>query len=120
MMLAYNDGNIVARIKESILSHDGMRDQFSCLSGSDNDGNNQLILSYIIERYANMWGTYFVGHLKGISGNQTQKVADSQVTKTKIAHAVIYAKKVESDNDTFISDHTPECRALWETSTDNF
>ena len=37
MMLAYNDGNIVAKIKESILSHDGMRDQFSSLAGSDND-----------------------------------------------------------------------------------
>jgi len=26
MMLAYNDGNIVAKIKESILSHNGMMD----------------------------------------------------------------------------------------------
>jgi hypothetical protein len=50
MMLAYNDGNIVAKIKESILSHDGMRDRFSSLAGSDNDVNNQLILLYIIER----------------------------------------------------------------------
>ncbi len=43
-MLAYNDGNIVAKIKESILSHDGMRDRFSSLAGSDNDVDNQLIL----------------------------------------------------------------------------
>ena len=88
MMLAYNDGNIVAKIKESILSHDGMRDQFSSLAGSDNDVDNQLILSYIIERYANMRGTYFVRHLKGNSGNQIQKLADSQATRTKVAHAV--------------------------------
>jgi hypothetical protein len=71
MMLAYNDGNIVAKIKESILSHDGMRDQFfSSLAGCDNDVDNQLILSYIIEMYANMRGTYFVRHLKGNSSNQ--------------------------------------------------
>ena len=33
MMLAYNDGDIVARIKTSILSHNEMIDRFSCLSG---------------------------------------------------------------------------------------
>ena len=27
--------------------------------------------------------------------------------------------KVEQDEDTFISDDTPECRELWETATDN-
>ncbi len=120
MMLAYNDGDIITRIKESILSHDGMRDRFSRLSVSDNEVDNQLILSYIIERYANMRGTYFVRHLKGNSGNQIQKLAGSQATRTKVAHAVVYAKLEESDNeDTFISDDTPECQALWETATDN-
>jgi hypothetical protein len=33
MMLAYNDGDIVARIETSILSHNEMIDRFSCLSG---------------------------------------------------------------------------------------
>ena len=47
MMLAYNDGNIVAKIKESILSRDGMRDRFSSLAGSDNDVDNQ-ILKYVM------------------------------------------------------------------------
>jgi hypothetical protein len=120
MMLAYNDGNIVAKIKESIISCNGMRDQFSSLAGSDNNVDNQLILSYIIERYANMRGTYFVRHLKGNSGNQIQKLADSQATRTKVAHAVVYAKKVESHDDiAFISNDTPEHQALWETATDN-
>ncbi len=59
MMLAYNDGDIVTRIKKSILLHDGMRVRFSRLLGSENEVDNQLILSYIIERYANMRGTYF-------------------------------------------------------------
>jgi hypothetical protein len=67
-----------------------------------------------------MRGTYFVTHLKGNSGNQIQKLADSQATRTIVAHAVVYAKKEESDNeDTSISKDTPECRALLETATDN-
>jgi hypothetical protein len=31
----------------------------------------------------------------------------------------VYAKKVESDDDAFVSDNTPECRALWDTAIDN-
>ena len=51
--------------------------------------------------------------------NHVQELADS-VTRTKVTHAVVYAKKEESDNeDTFISEDTPECRALWETATEN-
>ena len=120
MMMAYNDGDITSKIKFGILSHDELRDGFSCVSGSDNEDDNCLLLAYIMERYANMRGTYFVKHLKGNSGNQIQKLADSQATRTKVAHSVIYAKKEQSDNvDTFISDDTPECRALWETATDN-
>ena len=66
-----------------------------------------------------MRGTYFVRHLKGNSGNIIQKLADSQATRMKVAHAVVYASKVEPDNDTFVSDDTPECKVLWETATDN-
>ena len=69
MMLAYSDGDIVTRIKTSILSHNEMREKISFLSGSDNNAENQLLLTYIVERYANMRGTYFGRHLKGNSGN---------------------------------------------------
>jgi hypothetical protein len=62
-----------------------------------------------------MQGRYFVKHLKGNSGNQLQKLADCQATRTKVAHAAMYAKKVESDNNIIITDDTPECQALWET-----
>jgi hypothetical protein len=93
MMLAYSDGDIVTRIKMSILSHNEIRESISFLLGSDNKAENQLLLTYIVERYANMRGTYFVRHLKGNSGNQIQKLADSQAIRTKVAHAVVYAKK---------------------------
>jgi hypothetical protein len=73
MMLACNDGDIVAKIKLGILSHNDMRNRFSCLSGSDNEFDNRQLLVYIMERYANMRGTYFAKHLKGNSGDQIQK-----------------------------------------------
>jgi hypothetical protein len=76
-------------------------------------------LSIDTTRYANMRGTYFVRHIKGNSVNQIQKLADNQVTRTKVAHAVVYAKKVELDDNAFASDDTSECRALWDTATDN-
>jgi hypothetical protein len=46
MMLAYNDGDIVTSIKTSIHVHKGTLDQFSCLSGSNNDNDNKLLLAY--------------------------------------------------------------------------
>ena len=73
---------------------------------------NKLLLAYIVERDTNMRGTYFVRHLKGNSGNQVQKLADCQVTRTKVAHAVAYAKK-----DTTVEDS--ECQALWENAAEN-
>ncbi len=62
-----------------------------------------------------MWGRSFVKHLKGNSGNQVQKLADCQTTRTKVAHVAMYAKKIEPDDDSSITNDTPECQALWET-----
>jgi len=70
MMMTYNDGDIISKIKFGILSNNDSRDRISCLSGSDNEDDNCLLLAYIMERYVNMWGTYFVNHLKGNSGDQ--------------------------------------------------
>ena len=71
MMLAYNHGDIVAKIKSSIVAHGDTMDIFFCLTESKEDVNdNKLLLAYIVERYTNMRGTYFVRHLKGNSGNQ--------------------------------------------------
>ena len=51
-------------------------------------------------------------NLKGNSGNQVQKLADCQAARTKVAHAVAYAKK-----DTTVEDS--ECQALWENAAEN-
>ncbi len=68
-----------------------------------------------------MRGTYFVKYPKGNSKNQLQKLMDCQATRTKVAHAVGYAKKkkVESDEDIIVTDDTPEYQAIWEMAADN-
>ena len=120
MMMAYNDGDIISKIKFGILLLADLRDRFSCLLGSDNEDDNRLLLAYIMERYANMRGTYFVKHLKGNSGDQLKKFASCQETRTKVAHAVVYVKTtVESDGDAFIHNNTPECQVLWEMATES-
>jgi hypothetical protein len=48
MMLAYSDGDIVTRIKTSILSHNKIRIKIFFLLGSDNKAENQLLLTYIV------------------------------------------------------------------------
>ena len=121
MMMAYNDGDTISKIKFGILSHDELRDGFSCVSGSDNEDDNCLLLAYIMERYANMRGSYFVKHLKGNSGDQLKKLASCQATRTKVAQKVVYAKTttVELNGDAFIHDNTLECQVLWEMSTES-
>ena len=57
MMMAHNDGDIISKIKFGIFSHEVSRDRFSCLSGSNNEDDNHLLLAYIMERYANRRGT---------------------------------------------------------------
>ncbi len=59
-------------------------------------------------------------HLKGNSGDQLKKLASCQATRTKVAHAVVYAKTmVELDGDAFIHNDTPECQVLWEMATES-
>jgi hypothetical protein len=98
MMMAYNAGDIISKIKFGNLSHNDSRGRFSCLLGSNKKEDNCLLLAYIMERYVNMQGIYFVKHLKGNSGDQLKKLASCQATRTKVAHAVVHAKAtVESD-----------------------
>lgn len=90
MMMAYADGDIIASIKTSIISNQTARDMFAALSGNLFDANEcSELMAYILERYANMRGTFFVRQLKGNSSNQIKKLADSQATRTKVANAVV-------------------------------
>ena len=119
MMLAYNNGDIISKIKLSILSNSSACERFAALFDSDvpNEETQQSVMEYILDRYANMRGTYFVRHLKMNSGNQIEKLASGQATRAKVANAVVCTKLVK-DLCGRDMDSMPECRALWESAED--
>ena len=58
-MMAYADGDIIAQIKTSIIVNQAARDIFAALSGNQFDECEcQELMAYILERYANMRGTF--------------------------------------------------------------
>ncbi len=96
MMQAYADGDIVHKIKLALLESDVATKKFDELCRYDislSSDNKQQIMKYLMERYANMRGTFFVKHLKGnCSGNIVDKLAESQATRTKVANSLSSSK----------------------------
>jgi len=116
MMMVYADGDIIAQIKMSIIENQTSKDQFAALSGNQFDACQcQQVMAYILERYANMRGTFFVCYLKGNSGDQIKKLADSQATRTKVANAVVCAQKISDVSQD--ADDTPEIEELWKSAS---
>lgn len=140
MMLAYDDGNIIARIKSSLLTNTLVRERFATLfafsGGAVVEKEQTQIMEYILERYANMRGNFFARHLKCNSGDLLAKHVDNQATRTKVLHAT-HCTKVgnsnkgsnnyndDSDGDddrndeTFEMDATPEHQLLWESAANS-
>ncbi len=119
MMMTYTGGDINARIKTSIIGNQAVRDRFAALLDNQFDACKcSELMAYISERYAYMWGTFFVCHLKGNGGDKIKKLADSQATRTKVANAVVCAQKISVFcNDT---DDSPEVRELRESTNQPF
>jgi hypothetical protein len=116
MMLAYNNGDIIAAIKNSILSNSSARAKFTALVDYDVDWSDCLeLMAYILDRYANMRGTYFIHHIKGNVGrNHAMHRAKKQATRSKVATAVYCAKisgrgiKNNDDNE------SKEVKQMWD------
>ncbi len=88
-------------------------ERFAAMSGIDLDTYQcQQLMVYILERYANMRGMFFVWHLKGNSGAQIKKLAESQATRTKVANAVVYFQKIAVETGGHLDNDTPEIEAL--------
>ena len=115
MMRAYADGDIVIQIKRSLLSNSVAIEKFDALCNNDScesfsQEDRLKIMSYLMERYANMRGTFFVKHLKNNgNGNLVNKLAENQATRTKVANAVISAKAVADAKE----------QQLWEGAINN-
>ena len=118
MMLAYNNGDIVVEIKNSILSNSYAREKFTALVDCDVDRSDCLeLMTYILDRYANMRGTFFVRYIKGnVGGNHAIQWAEKQATRSKVATAVYCAKisgcgiKQDDDNE------SEEVKQLWDSA----
>jgi hypothetical protein len=117
MMMAYTDGDIISQIKQSILANERAKEIFTSLSGLD---KCQYLMDYILERYANMRGTFFVRFLKGNSGNQVKKLAESPATRTKVANAVVCAQKIAVEVGGCVDncdEESSEIQAFWKSAT---
>ena len=125
MMLAYPDGDIIAEIKHSILTSEEAKVKFVNLVGNNVDElDRKSLMEYVLERYANMRGTYFVRHLKGNRSNQVQTMADNQATRTRVLNATVCAKKLadknaDNDDDDSDDDNSPEIKELWDSAKEN-
>ncbi len=60
-----------------------------------------------------MRGTFFVRHLKGNSGDQIKKLAESQAARTKVANAVVCSQKIAVETGGHLDNGTPEIEARW-------
>ena len=95
MMVGHPEGNIIQVIKTHLLKSGEVMLKFDglCGEGYYSSEEKQLVIKYVMDRYANMRGTYFV---KYMSGSQCASATDAQVaslaTRTKVITAVASSK----------------------------
>lgn len=143
MSMAYSDGDIIAVIKNSILSNDSALDKFAVLFNGEIVGeeDRRALMEYVIRKYANMRGTYFAKHLKGNSGNFVDNLIENQATRPKVANAYhlskvvasksgdsaaaaapvapVHETKSDDDVDEFECDTTSEHQLLWQSAAES-
>ena len=143
MLTAYSDGDIIAVIKNSILSNDSALDKYAVLFNGEivREEDRRALMGYVLGKYANMRGTYFAKHLKGNSGNFVEKLIENQATRPKVANAYHLSKVVASkhgdsaaaaapvapvdetksddEDGDFECDATPEHQLLWQSAAES-
>ena len=142
MLTAYSDGDIIAVIKNSIISNDSALDKFAILFNGEmvKEEDRRSLIEYVVGKYANMRGAYFAKHLKGNSGNFVTSFIENQATRTKVANAFHLSKVVASkcgdaaaapvaavdetksnddDDGEFECDATPEHQLLWQSAAES-
>lgn len=101
MMIAYNDGDLLDAINCKIMEDDAINATFSRLYADvidvQNVVNKKEVLKYILDRYINMRGCWFVRHMRGTQGGTLgARLVETAATRTKVAHAVATSKAVAS------------------------
>ena len=127
MMMAYADGDIICEIKERILKSDAVKSKFAALCSTTDEAtfsteDTEKLLAYILDRYANMRGAYFVKHMRGCQNSSAGKLAESQATRTKVlqssAAASYSSSKVKSEQAVETEDKKTE-KELWSQAETN-
>jgi hypothetical protein len=99
MMLAYSDGDLCETIQQGILRDGPILESFFelCNNVDDMPLENTVrhaILAFVLERYVNMRGRWFIksmkGHCKG--GGQNDAVNKKAATRTKVAATIACSK----------------------------
>ena len=123
MMMAHADGDIIHVIKIKLLNSSIAKDRFAIICNNDNnyepfsDGEMMSLLKYILERYANMRGSYFVKYLKGTTKRSSvDKLVQSQATRTKVVNAAACSKAAEEAKREV--SHSNE-KQLWQDASDS-
>ena len=84
--------------------------------GKLSEMETEQLINYIVERYTNVRGTYFVKFLTGTGNGSVDRLVGSQATRVKVANAIARTKAVtvaKSEGD------KNEIRSLWENAEEN-
>ena len=93
MMMAYSNNNLVYTIKCHLTKNKIAFANCSPLSSKDHS-HNQKSLMYVLDRYINTRGMYFVKHIGGSNSSNIRKEIDSQVTRLRVANVVACSESV--------------------------
>lgn len=99
MMMAHADGDVIGEIKSQVLQSATAVKKFmevcNCTANDDEDAAElftdeeiKALLDYVMTRFANMRGAYFVKYLRGTQSSSAGKLAGTQATRTRLVGSV--------------------------------
>ena len=124
MMQAHTDGDTIDIIKKAPLSSDMVFEKFATLCDNaycESFGKDEVyeIMKYMMERYANMRGTFSAKHLKtNGTGNLVKIMVNSQSTRVQVANTVV-SSKAAGEAVTEVKVVEMKTKVLWKDTEDN-
>ena len=124
MIQAHTDGVIIDITKKALLSSDMVFEKFVTLCDNkycESFGKDEVyeIMSYMMEGYANMRGTFFAKHLKtNGTGDPVKKMANSQSTRAQVAN-IVFCSKAAGEAVAEVKVVEMKIEAIWKYAEDN-
>jgi len=125
MMMAYCDGDIIHVIKVALVKDAVAFQKFREICNNDEndepftDNEVKRLMQYVLDRYANMRGTYFVKYLNS-SGKKSsvEKMVSSQSRRTQVLNATATSKAVGEAQSKISADDDND-KQQWEDAADS-